>query len=99
MKITLALKDAAESGLQATVTWQFPPARTAFVQLSLSVKFVGFVPPSETMGEPVSVPPPVLVNVIVLVGLVLPTFTLPNAALAGESETAGVPPPETSGCG
>jgi hypothetical protein len=101
----VALKDAAESGVQVTTMLQLPPTATAGPQLFDMPKSVGFVP-ARVMPLPLklSCPVPEFVSLTVVDGLVLPTRTLPNATDVGARVTAGVPttaqlPPVMRGCG
>jgi hypothetical protein len=89
---------AAERGAQVATMVQLPPAKTELPQLLDCEKSAVFAPVRPMLAM-VSVPAPVFVRVTLFVALMLPTFTLPKARLAGLKETTGVPPPLTSGWG
>jgi hypothetical protein len=72
VKITVALNDAAETGVNVTNTLHDDPDASVGVQLFVWAKSVGFVPPS-VIEVMFSVAVPLLVNVIVCEALVVAT--------------------------
>ena len=98
--LTDALRAAATVGVKVTEILQLELAARAAGQLLVCAKSPAFVPPM-LMLVMVSVELPVLLSVTELAPLVVLTTWLPNATLAGASETTGVTPvPESAAvCG